>query len=271
MTSDTSQSPEQPSADDESVGGCSSCGRQIATPYKNENQPECAACYRRRKRAERGLKRPGPPADPSKPRSRYGEARKNEGTRNGVVGRPALDRCPNGHAYTPENTFYQEAEGYRGNLRRGCKICRRESQRRHKGQDPLGDKPVGTHNRNKTHCPQGHEYSEQNTSIRPDGSRACKKCKVWVHRKMAYGLTPADFDNLWDSQDGRCAICNKVLDVDFSREIHVDHCHLSGSVRGLLCHGCNVGLGNFKDSPEALRAAADYVETGGLNIPAVSP
>ena len=39
----------------------------------------------------------------------------------------------------------------------------------------------------------------------------------------------------------------------------VDHCHVGGEVRGLLCSNCNVGLGMFADNPEALEAAARYI------------
>lgn len=42
--------------------------------------------------------------------------------------------------------------------------------------------------------------------------------------------------------------------------LHVDHCHESGKIRGVLCHGCNLALGNAEDNPERLRALADYLE-----------
>lgn len=54
-------------------------------------------------------------------------------------------------------------------------------------------------------------------------------------------------------QDGRCKICGQL------KKLNVDHDHATGEVRGLLCHGCNVGIGFFRDSPELLRSAIDYL------------
>ncbi len=56
------------------------------------------------------------------------------------------------------------------------------------------------------------------------------------------------------SQDGLCAICR------CAPAEHVDHDHETGAVRALLCFGCNGGLGQFRDEPDVLRAAAEYVE-----------
>jgi len=56
------------------------------------------------------------------------------------------------------------------------------------------------------------------------------------------------------AQDGVCAICKSAPAA------HVDHDHETGAVRALLCFNCNGGLGQFKDNPQALHAAAYYVQ-----------
>ena len=80
------------------------------------------------------------------------------------------------------------------------------------------------------------------------------------HLKKLYGITPAQFDALLLSQNGKCAIC-KTDAPGGKGAWHVDHCHHTGKVRGLLCHDCNTGIGKLKDSPRLLRDAISYLET----------
>lgn len=75
-----------------------------------------------------------------------------------------------------------------------------------------------------------------------------------------YGLTIESRDAILAAQSGRCAICPNVLDVTKPKGCHVDHDHKTGRVRGLLCSGCNIGLGHFRDNPALLRAGAVYLE-----------
>ncbi len=72
-------------------------------------------------------------------------------------------------------------------------------------------------------------------------------------------MAPEEYDELFEIQDGVCAICKKP---DRSRRLSVDHCHETDKVRGLLCRECNAGLGYFQDDSETLRGAADYLEKG---------
>ena len=90
----------------------------------------------------------------------------------------------------------------------------------------------------------------------------CKLCISLESRarklSTAYNLTVEDYQSIFDKQDGKCAICmTSVLDV--TRILVVDHCHDSGTVRGLLCDNCNLGLGNFKDNIETLQQAIIYL------------
>ena len=75
------------------------------------------------------------------------------------------------------------------------------------------------------------------------------------HLRHRYGLGADGFDRLVAEQGGRCAICGRP-----SPE-HVDHDHMSGDVRGILCFNCNGGLGQFKDDLDALSAATTYLAT----------
>lgn len=88
------------------------------------------------------------------------------------------------------------------------------------------------------------------------GRRALEKVggSRTYHLKRRYGLSAEDVDAMVEAQGGLCAVCG-VRPPE-----HVDHDHVTGAVRGVLCSGCNQGLGNFRDSATALRRAADYVE-----------
>jgi hypothetical protein len=80
-------------------------------------------------------------------------------------------------------------------------------------------------------------------------------------RLKTYGLTEEMYQAMLARQKGRCAICRKKPRGKHTDAIlHVDHCHETGEVRGLLCSHCNKGLGYFHDQPKMLRRAARYLE-----------
>lgn len=78
--------------------------------------------------------------------------------------------------------------------------------------------------------------------------------------KSNYNLTFLDVEMLLTYQNNTCAICKKPLSLD-KKETHVDHCHKTKEVRGILCVNCNRGLGYFKDEPDILKMAIKYLST----------
>lgn len=80
----------------------------------------------------------------------------------------------------------------------------------------------------------------------------------WLARRRKYGLTQEQWNALFAAQNSCCAICEAV-ESGSKRGWHTDHCHTSGRVRGILCHHCNFMVGNAKDNPERLEAAARYL------------
>ena len=74
-----------------------------------------------------------------------------------------------------------------------------------------------------------------------------------------FGITSSDYTRMWEDQGGVCKICKQPEPVK-GRSLAVDHCHTTGKVRGLLCGLCNGGLGKFRDNPQLLKEAINYLE-----------
>jgi len=117
------------------------------------------------------------------------------------------------------------------------------------------------------HC--GGEIPESRPAMSKYCSPECKQRAMagrWRERwpgymrQYLYGVTPDQYESMMLAQDGRCAICRSEDWPGKGNRPHVDHDHVTGQVRGLLCGKCNVALGNLDDDPARLRAAADYLE-----------
>lgn len=80
--------------------------------------------------------------------------------------------------------------------------------------------------------------------------------------KYTYGVEVGTYERLLKEQDARCACCHTDRPGGRGR-FHLDHCHQTGAVRGLLCFDCNVGIGKLGDSVEGLQRAISYLERVG--------
>lgn len=83
------------------------------------------------------------------------------------------------------------------------------------------------------------EYRRRYQERHPDTIRA----KYHRDKLRKFGMTPEQYQELLDVQDGVCAICEGV--EPNGKRLAVDHCHLNGHVRGLLCSKCNWALAQF--------------------------
>jgi hypothetical protein len=101
---------------------------------------------------------------------------------------------------------------------------------------------------------------------------SCKECEIKRYRIRMYGVTSEAYEALVETHGGQCAICKCTAEHPRNhglKSLAIDHCHTSGSVRGLLCHSCNTALGKFDDNISFLQGAISYLRTANEKTPAV--
>lgn len=139
------------------------------------------------------------------------------------------------------------------------------------------------------YCPRCYAVKPLSAfTVRKTGKRAghpvsyCKACKVIRQQlrydnrtyervvrpyqlRKKYGITPEDYEAMLRAQNGVCAICGVSggASARGTNTFSVDHDHVSGAVRGLLCNTCNRALGLFKDNVAVLESAIQYLKRGG--------
>jgi hypothetical protein len=114
-------------------------------------------------------------------------------------------------------------------------------------------------------CGNGHtgpRYVKTNHCVECEKAAKLKhrketKNEWFTNLKRNYGLSKEAYFLILKNQNEKCAICKSDLN---KVKACVDHCHDTNKVRGILCHNCNVGIGNLKHNSEFLRIAALYCE-----------
>ena len=128
---------------------------------------------------------------------------------------------------------------------KGCRKCKLEYD-----SDPgwnSGLCPKCVSNRRQFNIEKGCVHCKCEYDSEPGWAHGrCPKCNM----SSKYGVSRDQFDQLPSS----CQICGGV------KNLHVDHCHSSGLIRGRLCRSCNTGLGNFGDTLEGLEKAIEYLK-----------
>lgn len=124
-------------------------------------------------------------------------------------------------------TDFHKAKREKSGLQSWCKSCRKEHKKEERKE----------YHRNRYHSNKDNYLD-------------------WMYVRK-YGISLATFKELLEEQKGVCKICS--LPCTSGRQLSVDHDHLTGKVRGLLCGNCNKGLGSFKDNINLLKKAMEYL------------
>jgi len=141
-----------------------------------------------------------------------------------------LKRCNKCLADLPLSMFHRESRNKDGR-KYTCKTCQNADKRERRARNP-------------------EKVAEENKRRRE--SRGPTR---WERLSRLYNLSKEEYYSLLESQGNCCAICKTV-----HKKYHVDHCHESGIVRGILCSKCNTGLGKFNDNPDMLMLAVRYLK-----------
>lgn len=152
--------------------------------------------------------------------------------------------CTKCEAMLPSTSFYKG--------RNDCKACRKKYMDKYRKEKDYNKKYYEQNKqKDKKRCLENYYKNKSD----PDKRLKWRENQL----RVKYGMTLDDWNLLYESQNYGCAICKSDVPVG-NGVLHVDHCHATGKIRGLLCHHCNTGLGAFKDNPDTLSVAIKYLE-----------
>lgn len=137
---------------------------------------------------------------------------------------PEMLNCNKCNKVKPVTDFFKESKEKRG-YRYACKECEKS---------------------------RFIKYNQENKDKR-------RKASLNSRRKLHANFPPDLFNKRFEEQGNVCAIC-KSQTAGGRGEFHADHDHETKQPRGILCHNCNIALGNFKDNIEFLMAAVEYLK-----------
>jgi len=169
---------------------------------------------------------------------------------------------PNGlfYCHACERGDLQRADFYRDrskkhHLSRFCKQCEGDRTRQAKHQHYVRSEKYKQAQRRRTK----RAFYLRNREVIMSKSRVYKRQNPGRVRayllKRKYKLTPGERQAMIEEQRGCCLICGE----EHGDRLEVDHDHSTGKVRAMLCHHCNAGLGFFKDDPDLLQVAVEYL------------
>lgn len=157
--------------------------------------------------------------------------------------------------------FFWEHSGFKDGYYKDCKVCHVKLNTERRRRNP---------EKYRTYSREYQRRARANPETRKRYRETVKKWEVKNRERhlasvrarrlrTKYGLTPDAYDQMVAAQNGRCLICADLPRGRWKR-LHIDHCHKTNRIRGLLCVGCNRAIGYLSDDPKRARALAAYLE-----------
>lgn len=136
-----------------------------------------------------------------------------------------------------------------------CNKCLQSLAEDHFGKYKTKSKGfISTRTRNRCKSCRSHDEKQRYSLDEKCKERSKKRAREY-HFKVNYDLTLEELNRMIEERSNLCDICKEQMPTP-----NVDHNHMTGKVRGLLCWGCNIGLGKFKDNISSLKRAINYLE-----------
>jgi hypothetical protein len=146
--------------------------------------------------------------------------------------------------------FYRMAE-MRDGFRNQCKDCMRARRRAWYARNR--ERSIAYAKSWQVAHPERVVESRRRLNALPERKRKLRD----AYYRRAFGISADEYDELLARQGGKCAICGEK--PERAASLHLDHDHVTGEVRAILCLSCNQGIGKFRDDPELLERAARYL------------
>ena len=154
-----------------------------------------------------------------------------------------------------EDRFETYDNGYGPRQRTACKDCRNTKMR---GTRKESSRRYYEANREKLLEKHRKYYSENKDIVSKRSRKYYKENRELVRAKVASKTYGISVEEVLELRQKPCGICGSDGD-EYKLSNHIDHCHATGKVRGVLCHSCNIALGLLKEDPKLLDKMKEYI------------
>lgn len=159
--------------------------------------------------------------------------------------------------------YFHKHNATRDRLDQRCKTCQSKTKKKvyQDNKDEINERTTAYAKANPEIVRAINKRAKKKKGYQPPSAERAAR-SVFIKRMRTYGLTPVEYFLMIENQRNCCKSCGDPFKS--SKDRHIDHSHVTGKVRGLLCHACNVTLGLMKDDPVKLKNLIAYLEGADL-------